>query len=326
MVEFVKNVSLALSPVKMATSSDDYLVSLLDDAKRNNSEALRLVKSVKFASPFDATTLAMNSNSTRKNIGWIDTHLCHTQRKLDEIDEKFLQWKVTRDAYELASNKCVNLKCLYLEEKRRTASLYHSLNESISLQQAQESQLKDLQRKHMVLEKQTEGIMTLKTVSDDSLAAANSTHQLEMKIDKAENKLRAKMIAVDDSNLTKRRKLSKGNIDDSSVSLISRNSQIVIDERKTVRPAKFAAAQIRVPPSLPSTAKTNAIPATGALKEEKDPTKIVGRFIQRTFPGHGIFLGRIASYKRPYYTIKYDDGDKEEMTIIEVMEWLDDSS
>ena len=316
----------------MATSSDDYLVSLLDEAKWNNSEALRLVKKVKFASPFDAPTLAMNSNSTRKNIGWIDTHLCHSQRKLDEIDTKFLQWKVSRDAYESASTKCVNLKCMYLEEKRRTASLYHSLSESITLQQTQESQLLDLQRKYIHLEKQTEGIMDLRTESDDSLAVVNATHQREMKLDKAEIKLKSKMTSADDSNFAKRRKLSKGNIDDCSLSLISGNSQIGIDERKPIRPAKSAATLIRVPPSLPSTAKLNAVPATkiapmiGVVKEEKNQLKVVGRKIRRSFPGHGVFVGRVTSYKRPYYTIKYDDGDKEEMTIIEIMEWLEDST
>ena len=49
----------------------------------------------------------------------------------------------------------------------------------------------------------------------------------------------------------------------------------------------------------------------------------IGGEIKKPFRGYsGIFTGVIRSYKSPYYTICYEDGDKEEMTETEMLRWL----
>ena len=59
-------------------------------------------------------------------------------------------------------------------------------------------------------------------------------------------------------------------------------------------------------------------------KSSKSKESLMGRKIQREFPGHGVFIGTVNSYKVPYYTICYDDGDTEEMNMTEMKKWLID--
>jgi len=40
--------------------------------------------------------------------------------------------------------------------------------------------------------------------------------------------------------------------------------------------------------------------------------ELIGRRIGKTFKGKGYFTGTIVSFNKPYYKVKYDDGDDEE--------------
>ena len=49
----------------------------------------------------------------------------------------------------------------------------------------------------------------------------------------------------------------------------------------------------------------------------------IGGEIKKPFRGYsGIFTGIVKSYRQPYFTICYEDGDKEEMTETELLRWL----
>ena len=51
---------------------------------------------------------------------------------------------------------------------------------------------------------------------------------------------------------------------------------------------------------------------------------LVGRAVQKHFDGHGIFGGRVVEYSPPHrwYTVQYDDGDREELREDEVKKLL----
>ena len=46
----------------------------------------------------------------------------------------------------------------------------------------------------------------------------------------------------------------------------------------------------------------------------------VGAMVLRHFPGYGDFTGTVTAYQPPYWTVKYEDGDTEDMTDEEVRE------
>lgn len=63
--------------------------------------------------------------------------------------------------------------------------------------------------------------------------------------------------------------------------------------------------------------------AKGDGKEYKRQTgALVGNEVRKLFLGHGTFSGKITKFKRPYYTILYEDGDEEEMIESEILKWV----
>jgi hypothetical protein len=44
----------------------------------------------------------------------------------------------------------------------------------------------------------------------------------------------------------------------------------------------------------------------------------IGRRIMKEFPPHGIFQGKVVSYKKPYYKVEYEDDDGEELTLTQL--------
>ena len=58
-------------------------------------------------------------------------------------------------------------------------------------------------------------------------------------------------------------------------------------------------------------------PAQGAEDVVPPYDDYVGRQVRKKFDGYGTFLGAVESVKgvvRPYFTVRYDDGDAEQMT------------
>lgn len=292
----------------MDPPTEEIMESLLTEAAYNNSEAIRLFKDERESLLLTGSSQSMNSNLSRANIGWIHTHLRQVERKLDDAHDKLFYWKELRDAVESATTRNVAVKCSYLEEKRRTASIYHSLNESISLMQTQESQFQDLNNKYLILQKQHEDLMAEKKRIDNSYCSTKEIVDREMKEMK-----KSKVKTDKESQDVKRRKLSSNTIDLTSASAA----------RKSTHP------QERMKINIPSRRATKKWLEMNAVLDKfkllkSESNEIIGRKIQRNFPGHGVFTGTVKSFKTPYYTICYEDGDKEEMTLAEMREWLVD--
>ena len=124
----------------MESSNDESLESLLVELRWNNREAIRLFTNEREFMLKNSSLQVFNSNSYRENIGWITSNLELIEKRLLRFDDNFFQWKTLREAVERACTESVALKSLQFDEMRRTASLYHSLGESISTQQSQEFQ------------------------------------------------------------------------------------------------------------------------------------------------------------------------------------------
>jgi hypothetical protein len=83
--------------------------------------------------------------------------------------------------------------------------------------------------------------------------------------------------------------------------------------RATPRPAPIVRAVLPIPIRVPVVRP----PAQDAL---------IGRSIQKTFRGYGkkLFVGKIISYDEgeKFYKVKYEDGDEEEYTKIQINKFL----
>ena len=298
----------------MDPPTEEIMESLLAEAVYNNREAIRLFKDERESLLPSGSSQVMNSNLSRANIGWIYTHLRQVERKLDDVNNKLFCWKQLRNAVEAATTKNVAVKRSYLEEKRRTASIYHALNESISLKQSQESQLQDLNNKYLILQKQQQDTLTEKKQFDETYCLIKENVDKEIKEMK-----KSKIKTNEESQDVKRRKLSGNTIDLTSAS-------------GTRKPKHLQNGKKICIPSRGATKKwLNALPEMNSelidkskFQKSDNYSEIIGRKVQRNFPGHGLFTGTVKSFKSPYYTICYEDGDKEEMSLAELREWLVD--
>jgi hypothetical protein len=300
----------------MDPPTEQIMEALLAEAIYNNREAIRLFKDERESLLLTGCSQNMNSNLSRANIGWIHTHLRQVERKLDDVHNKLFCWKQLRDAVESATTKNVAVKCSYLEEKRRTASIYHSLNESISLKQNQESQLQDLNNKFLILQKQHQDTLTEKTQIDDSYYLTKESVDRELKELK-----KSKVKTNEESQDVKRRKLNSNTIDLTAASAsAAKKSKHLQDGKKICIPSRGATKKwLNALPEM-----NTGLTDKSKFQKSENFTEIIGRKIQRNFPGHGVFTGTVKSFKSPYYTISYEDGDKEEMTLAEMREWLVD--
>ena len=50
---------------------------------------------------------------------------------------------------------------------------------------------------------------------------------------------------------------------------------------------------------------------------------LIGKKIIKNFGIQGVFVGVIMSWKHPYFTVHYTDGDKEECSLKEILSMLD---
>lgn len=312
----------------MNSSADRNLTTLLADAKCNIKEANRL-----FMTEMNAF---LSSNSTRSsaetlNMECMNSRLHRTESKLQEIRCKFISWEIQRDAVELSSTRNIDLKCIYLEERCRTAALYTSLEATVSLKQSQESQLYDLNQKYLILQAEHQQVLNQKTETDKLYTVLNATYEGEIK--QMKEIVRAQDRSNGESQSSKRRKLNVSkSTNNTTLSAVDR-SNTKIRDRKSI---KKIPCRLSVTPQISSISRirsdsVNSM-ASRIIKEEpgskakssENKELLLGRKIQREFPGHGVFIGIIKSYKVPYYTICYDDGDTEEMNMTEMKRWLID--
>jgi hypothetical protein len=73
-------------------------------------------------------------------------------------------------------------------------------------------------------------------------------------------------------------------------------------------------------------ATTNEVAATtnevAATTDDVATTRLIGKRVQKLFEGHGMFGGHVVAYANNVFTIKYSDGDSEEMVLAELKQVL----
>lgn len=66
----------------------------------------------------------------------------------------------------------------------------------------------------------------------------------------------------------------------------------------------------------------NLAASNNGKANKKQSGTLVGYEVRKLFLGHGEFAGKVTKFKRPYYTILYEDGDEEEMIEAEILKWI----
>ena len=167
---------------------------ILSESKQYVSDALRLflelstVGGSSSSSSSSASTnrsdLIMNSNTIRAKQGMIRTNMLHVLTKLQEIEVETMKWENQRDCLEILTTENVAIKKAYLDEKRRTASLYLSLSDSIAVQQTQGIELRDQKVKLRSLQKDSRKMQRLQLEANMAIQKLN-TQLLSSKKNKA---------------------------------------------------------------------------------------------------------------------------------------------
>lgn len=319
----------------MEAFGDEDLEILLVEAKWNNREAIRLFENEREFMLKNKSSQFLNSNSGRENSGWITSHLHEIDRNLCEVDDKFLKWKTLGEAVKKACTESVILKGLQFDEMRRTASLYYSLGESIAAQQSQEFQLRDLTSKFRTLQKQQIDVLLRKNETEKTLTSTKIKYSdlLREKEDMKSNK--AKIVSLEGDKGIKRQRIADQNIIDGARSSSTPHTKY---DKDVFAFGDCHGGRFEMPKSNCANSSTNTKsvilikekPMTYDFKKDfvvrdkGDDSKesFLGRRIRKNFPSHGYYNGTIQEFKRPYFTIIYDDGDKEEITLSEIMKWI----
>ena len=309
----------------MESSNDESLESLLVELRWNNREAIRLFTNEREFMLKNSSLQVFNSNLYRENIGWITSYLELIEKRLLRFDDNFFQWKTLREAVERACTESVTLKSLQFDEMRRTASLYHSLGESISTQQSQEFQLRELTSKITTLQKQATEVLQRNVEVQKSLVAIQKKHS-DLLRENEEHKMKKvkcaniefkgqRAIDRNDPSLMSNAQCEKA--EDPSSNNQSRNTEASnytssSSNRKIIKSVKEKRQS--------NDAKKNQAVRSNKVDDLKE--SLLGRRIRKNFPRHGFYDGTIHAFKRPYFTVVYDDGDKEEITMTEILLWL----
>jgi hypothetical protein len=66
----------------------------------------------------------------------------------------------------------------------------------------------------------------------------------------------------------------------------------------------------------------NSAAISNSKVHKKQLGSFVGFEVRKLFLGHGTFTGKVTKFKRPYYTVVYEDGDEEEMVEAETLKWI----
>lgn len=108
----------------------------------------------------------------------------------------------------------------------------------------------------------------------------------------------------------------------STIALVKRKNQTLEEEHRKVK-SKLQRLEEGVGSSGQS---VDGSVATAEDDHEPEPSYI-GRYIYKSFPPDGHFVGYVVSFKRPYYRVVYEDGDMEDMIRKEVLHhWVSDSN
>jgi hypothetical protein len=306
--------------------------STIVEAKWNVKEAIRLFEIESQTTLLhESQSHVMNTNTSRTNIGWIRTHLSRIINNLNDLEIADLKWAVLRENLQTAATENVAIKRAYLDEKRRTSSLYHSLHETIVSLQLKEAELGDWKNKHKALQKEYRKLSQLQKTGVNA-----GLHQVESRIQNV-----------------KKHKANKTNISNSSSSASGGIQQRQLQEDGQPVAKKLKTSHVSAPdnsavgftsqmaslspPSsssagsgkdLTSNGNANAS-ANGVVKRanqgQQSNTRhelLLNRKVSKLFEGHGLFEGSVTGYKAPYFRVTYTDGDSEEMTETELRKHL----
>ena len=170
---------------------------ILSESKQFASEALRLFlelsslggdvlpsSSSSSSSTSNRPDFVMNSNTIRAKQGMIRTNMLQVLSKLQEIEVETMKWENQRECLEMITTENVAIKKAYLVEKRRTASLYLSLGDSIAAQQTQGIELRDQKVKLRSLQKDSRKMQRVQLEANMAIQKLN-TQLLSSKKSKA---------------------------------------------------------------------------------------------------------------------------------------------
>ena len=314
----------------MDSFSNEDLESLIVEMRWNNKEALRLFQNERSYLNSSRKFQVLNSNASRDNVGWIDTHLSNIESKFDDLGENFAKWRLVREALEKVSTDSVLMKSSLFEEKRRTASLYNALDESVSVQQNQESQIKDLKAKLSNLQRQQGEYQQKKLDNEKELSEMNITLTGLLTERREETIRKSKALAQAGDQIVKRPKLKDRGSDDISSPAMGdtdekNSSSMVKTKNEHNKLGRFISPNVSSSSAAASSAKNknqNIDPISDKDRMDASIEALVGRRIQREFPSLGYFQGVVQEYRKPYFLVVYDDGDTEDMNQTEVRRWL----
>jgi hypothetical protein len=309
------------------------------EIKSSNKEVIRLFQD-EARNPFMISQAlpTQNCNSRRELLSLIDHHLQNIEIKLENVDIEILKWNLLKQLLESTTSENVAVKNFYYEEQRRSASLRYSLNDTISVQQTQEKEIQDLKSKNKTLQKeQRNATVAYQKMSEkyQGLTAGikrtkeeNTTTVKKSKSSSSSSTIVEGISALDQINKSMQHPLgdipqhdlltapngdgkatvfpstSSSNISSSSTDSNAMGSSSRQDQKTNQQKQDKKALSVK---KIPLAAGKNAL---------------IGREIKKQFKGQGIFTGRVSSYRKPYYTVKYDDEDSEDMDEVEVHKWL----
>ena len=308
---------------------DKYLQNLID-IRWNTREINRLFEDV--LKTHELTEVYQNSFGKKQQLNLLQHHL----RKLlclthDELNSTILTKKMQNDVIKIQelTAENISIKKGFLLLQRRISSTYCALNENISAQISTENQLddhktklKDLkkemsilkrqmaenERQHsqqkMNLEKQVKYLRSVQqklTTMNSTPTYKDSTNFQNNKIQNTQSSKKRKLVMPENSflNLPVPVSIPLSSMTAINTTVLTSNNDEIWDEHSTL----------------------NQLVTKSDICEQSpvpDEVKYIGRKVEKTFEGHGVFKGTIKSYKKPYYLIVYDDGDREEMKKEEV--------
>jgi hypothetical protein len=108
----------------------------------------------------------------------------------------------------------------------------------------------------------------------------------------------------------------------STITLVKRRHQALEDDHRKV---KARLSKMEADGSC-SASMDGSVQTNDEDTVEPEPSYI-GRYLYKSFPPDGHFVGYVVSYKKPYYKVVYEDGDMEDMVRKEVLHfWVSASN
>jgi hypothetical protein len=322
----------------MAEYNVEDISDVLVEAKWNAKEAFRLFREIKIdcGIQLDGVGIPLNSNLPRTNIGWVLNHLERTLNYIEQAELEVLKYKLLREAVEDLATENVAIKKRFLEEKRRTASLYHSINDLVVEKITCENNLEEAKGKMRELRLE---LNRARREKDEVAAAARKIVEKQERIERKRKN--------SDNEATKRSKVAHSVTavvsSDSSALTLAKTVQIPLPPAAAAKSVSSSAQgksiSIPVHDTMSSTAltphTTSSSAGSGAGTSGNSGSKQqhhavseyatcwIGRRILKHFKGHGDFVGIIKAYRHPFFEVRYPaDNDFEDMTEGEILKYL----